>query len=881
MTIQLGAMEIPIRATGRAAVLEEFAELDRAGERAARPVRIPVSVPGVEGVVSRLETVSSAAANVRNAVTLAVRGIREELGLAIAGAGLDRQAAAEARKAAAALESGLQERIGALRGQLTAGLIDPAAFRAQGERAVQAFIGAARSQIASLPPVAVPISAAGATQAAEALQGVERAATSATRRLAEQTAQTRAAEQALQRVQATGRATFERIALDVAQATADYRLGVITLEDYQTALSVARQEAAKLRAETGVLDGRQLTQFNRILNQTAESAGSARREGRGFANQWSSVGEVLTLTGASARTGVNRVTSAVSQLAVQTLGTRSAVASLATGALLSFGASAGLTLGVVAGVGLMSLAYDKLTESARKSEEQIKKTREELEKGSPQQLAAERVKVIQDAITRAEAALAKAQTRQPSAGKFGPIPVDTGAITRAQAELATLRRDLEKARAEAGKLDREGTDESIATLTKAIELRTASTFQIRQALSLLPQLRATAADETKTLTERNAAQEQANSLQGAFDKLAKESAEARQAAIDALRDEVSVLTETAAQRSLTTAETDRLRAATIAITAALEAKNVTDRQQLELLKAQRQALAELARQTSESFTTKGSTFGQDLNLGTPKTPALDQITFGSPALDDSKGFFGGGALDKLTEDLDRQAAQAGSRVKAALDGVQDKIDQSLDDLRTSLAQGITNSLVEGIASGFEQGIASGSIGQGAAALTAALLSGLGSAAIQFGAGSLAIAKLMIAIKKTLSSLFPEGAILPALGMIALGGALKGVASRMFNSSSGSSAGTGSSGSATASRDQTVRIIVGRDGEVVSRAPARASSSVAAAPTAAREAGKVPPPQVIYYAPTLVGVDNYTAQRQFYELLSLGAKRGLTIKTGRG
>lgn len=768
MAVELAELNIPLRATGRDAVLQAFAEIDRAGAKAGQPVTVPVSAPGAAAAAKQLEALGGIAGVVQKAIAQ----LNREVGTS---------------------------------GQYGAGLT------------------AIRERITLLQ------------------KGVQLEATNA-----ESVRKLQGAEGQLETALTRGNLTLkERILLGEQLARVQ---ALLATQTQAVARPVDAVAAGMGRATAGA---------------NAWAAGLA-------ALRTQQVG--IGAAGALADSGLRRMTSGLQQLAVVALGTRSAVGQLATGALLSFGASAALTLGVVAGIAAIALAWDKLTESSRKAEEQLKKAREELERSNPQQLAAERVAILQAAITKAEAGLQRLAQGDRSIGLPAASSKD---IAKARAELDLLRRDLVKAQAEAVRLGQTQTDESIAALTKAIELRTASTFQIRQALALLPQLRAAAADETKTLAERNAAAQQANALQAAFDAGAKKEAKTRQEQIDALRNEAALLGEIASQRALTTAEVDRLRAAYVAITKALEDKNTTDRQQLELLRAQRQALAELAAQTSASFTTKGSTFGQDLTLGRPKPPSLAGGfgTFGADQ-DRTAQFFAGGALDTFTDDLTKQADRAGTRVTQALAGVQDQIDANLDQLHTRLAAGLTQSLIDGITQGFEQGLASGSIAKGAEALAAQLLSGLGDAAIQFGVASLGIADLMAKIKASLASLNPAAAIPAALALIALGGLLKGAAARAFGGAGGG--GGGAATIPTRERDQTIRIIVGRDGEVLQRTPSPASQTVTAPPTAARQAASVEPRPSFVFAPNVFGRDDQQLQRQMVEFLNAAAGRGYWI-----
>jgi hypothetical protein len=768
MTIELSSLDIPIRATGREAVLQAFGEIDRAGERTARPITIPVSTPGTQAAVTSFM-----------------------------------------------------------------------ALDVQAKRNAASF----------------------------------------------------------QNLQTRSRQTFDRIAHDVAQATADYRLGIIALDDYSQAIATARTEAAGIRQAVGGLNPEGLKAFNRVLDNVATSARTARLEGRGLARDYTSATDVLAQQAGGARSGVLRVTSAVQQLGVVALGTRSAVGSLASGALISFGASAGITLAVLAGLALLGGAFRLLTARSREAQEKtteaLKRLRSSAESNLPP--ATQMVRDFTAALREQErVAKLRGATPELSFQGFTQFVSARLAATAARTGDAADKRMSEQfdrlfgiakqvqaigEAIEAGKQGlrkaaSEESDRAIQELTKAIELRTADRRGIQTAIALMAQLKAAGADETATVTERSKAQEQYNALRAAFTKIADENAAAIKRTADAEHRHLAALVALATAHDLSDAQLEQLRQRYLALRAAIDA--ATDAEERARLTAEAsQAFAGLqaaGAERSATRTTTGSTFGIPTGLERPKTPALDNLTFGADQ-DRTGSFFAGGALDELTDALDAQAAQASSRVKSALDQVQGDIDDSLDRLHTALAEGLTQSLVNGIAEGFEAGLASGSIGQGTQALTAALLAGLGSAAISFGAASLGIATLMAKIKAAMASLNPVVAIPAAIALIALGGALKGAASRMFTGGGGGGGGT----SAEENRDRTVHILLGPEGQAIAPAPSAtrvATRTVTAPTTAASQAGATEPRPTIVQQFTIIGPEDHQAQRQLSELAMNGARRGL-------
>lgn len=70
------------------------------------------------------------------------------------------------------------------------------------------------------------------------------------------------------------RAAIDTLRADVQQATADYKAGVISLGDYNTAISVARQSALSLRTAGG-LNPSEISALNSVLVQTAPAAEAA------------------------------------------------------------------------------------------------------------------------------------------------------------------------------------------------------------------------------------------------------------------------------------------------------------------------------------------------------------------------------------------------------------------------------------------------------------------------------------------------------------------------------------------------------------------------------------------------------------------------------
>lgn len=108
-----------------------------------------------------------------------------------------------------------------------------------------------------------------------------------------------------------------------------------------------------------------------------------------------------------------------------------------------------------------------------------------------------------------------------------------------------------------------------------------------------------------------------------------------------------------------------------------------------------------------------------------------------------------------------------------------EMEDAMEPLRQAFQDSFANALAGGIGAGFEQLFASGDIGKGFQALAGTLLSGLGSAMMQFGEASLAASLFMEKIKNSLASFLPGGAVAASLAMIGLGAALKAAAGKAF------------------------------------------------------------------------------------------------------
>ncbi len=142
------------------------------------------------------------------------------------------------------------------------------------------------------------------------------------------------------------RASIDVLKSDVAQATADFKAGLISVQDYRVALDQARQSALGLRTGGG-LNGAEMSAVNSILVKTAPAAETA-------------------------VSGLSRVAMAAGLLASQASGTGFIVGRLAAAIGLT-AASAPVVIGVLAGIAALVLGYKALTADADAAAEATKK----------------------------------------------------------------------------------------------------------------------------------------------------------------------------------------------------------------------------------------------------------------------------------------------------------------------------------------------------------------------------------------------------------------------------------------------------------------------------------------------------------------------------
>jgi tape measure domain-containing protein len=202
-----------------------------------------------------------------------------------------------------------------------------------------------------------------------------------------------------------------------------------------------------------------------------------------------------------------------------------------------------------------------------------------------------------------------------------------------------------------------------------------------------------------------------------------------------------------------------------------------------------------------------------------------------------------------------------SSMIAGLDAKRDEMiaayERNVLEPAREMGQQLNQILSAGLANAFQALTArGGTIGDAFKALGQTILSGLGDMLIQLGTSLLPVAKLMAAVRASLASLSPAGMVAAAVGLIALGGMMKGMASRMTTTGAGAPVSSGGFG-----------YTAGGQGGIT-------LPGLTFGPTmAAAAAGGLSPMQPMNV--TIIGPNDPSAQRQMQELLRNAQRRGGT------
>jgi hypothetical protein len=220
------------------------------------------------------------------------------------------------------------------------------------------------------------------------------------------------------------------------------------------------------------------------------------------------------------------------------------------------------------------------------------------------------------------------------------------------------------------------------------------------------------------------------------------------------------------------------------------------------------------------------------------------------------------AQQAVTMAIADPAAPFMSAAIAGLDARRDEMvaayDRNVLEPAREMGRQLNQILGAGIANAFQALTArGGNIGDAFKALGQTILAGLGDMLIQLGTSLLPVAALLAKVRAALLSLNPAAMVAAAVGLIAIGGMMKGAASRLTPTGAGAPVTSGGFG------------YTGMGGGGGITLP-----GISYAPTAAGGMGS----RVMAANPvnvTIIGPNDPTAQRQMQELIQNANRRGQT------
>jgi hypothetical protein len=371
---------------------------------------------------------------------------------------------------------------------------------------------------------------------------------------------------------------------DIKLATAHFRSGRITAEDFATALQHARQSALSLSG-TNTLTGRSLNQFNSILKQTAGVADGAAS---------ATIRTGTASAGASRHIGTLR--SAFVQLGAGLAGVRGGVGALAN-ALLAFGVGGAISAAVAAGIAAIAFAYDKITESARKAKEEVEKLQEALSRRSAdrtppivqaqndlnkllrrrEQVQAQ-IDALNDKQQRVQVAnpitvLAVERLHKKAIEERFQLDVSIAEQERVLAEAREERqRELAEKELDRTQKIRAATFQRAAALAHAIESGQRDNATVTEAVQLAKALAVESRDVTKSQEDRNAAGEASLRVFRTLSTISRE----------ALQEEIALLAQRVERGEETAQDQTRIAELEDQITAKLAKGNLSRKDQLDL-----------------------------------------------------------------------------------------------------------------------------------------------------------------------------------------------------------------------------------------------------------------------------------------------------------
>ena len=195
-----------------------------------------------------------------------------------------------------------------------------------------------------------------------------------------------------------------------------------------------------------------------------------------------------------------------------------------------------------------------------------------------------------------------------------------------------------------------------------------------------------------------------------------------------------------------------------------------------------------------------------------------------------------------------------AKVRAMMSEEQARFLADMENFAIELDRQVTATFADAFASGIEQAISSGKIKEGFKTLLSTMLNGLGNILIQLGTALLPVSKLIAKLWSSLATLNPIAMTAAAIGLIAIGGAMKGIAGRVVG-------GGGGGGG-----DRSISAPVGS-----AMGGAMTLAGLTYGPTAAGSAATIQ--QIPAMNVTIIGPNDPSAQRQMQELMRNAKRRG--------
>jgi hypothetical protein len=205
--------------------------------------------------------------------------------------------------------------------------------------------------------------------------------------------------------------------------------------------------------------------------------------------------------------------------------------------------------------------------------------------------------------------------------------------------------------------------------------------------------------------------------------------------------------------------------------------------------------------------------------------------------------------------VDPSRVKMGEQIQPQFDQARAEFLKAMDELAAEMDVALTQSLSSAFASGIENAMASGSLSRGLKALGASMLAGIGNILVQLGTALLPVGKLIAGLWAALKTLNPVAMTAAAVGLIAVGSMMRGIAGRVVS-------GGGGGVAMVASAPGTIGNL-GIGGDTGTGRTAFAGGQRAAMGA-----------QPVTVNATIIGPNDPMAQRQIATLVDNAARRGL-------